>query len=434
MDQFKRQIRKWKLDKKKKESEMRMIANLFLQRNKINKRSIIIVRNRRYKLQDVIRYFERKGISIEDLDPSRVPAAATSVRCLTPVPPSLESPAELGTTERVLFSTRAFAQGYFNSSTRPSKQTQDWHPTSTAHLMTEFVTGLDLAGALFSCKDYHEGGQALIAVTAYIEDLVRACNPFVLSHLSIVLQRNFSTSKELALIMLKQFESMTKRVFHDQNHPLTAIFSSVTSHHTNFLHLFSKSVLMTLDQMKLELGDMNSYSYSLRCAHLCTFEQDTLKRTKSIRELLETAEAFGLSSTSDQYLHLQLSPCYRCIKLGDSTQPAQMAASVAQHCRKLETSKSAFTLSCLAGIQYKLGNIRMAKVHITEAIKLQLSSKNPRLFGLADYLRRQEQYATELEDMTTATEARQRRIEIIRQINGGEIILEGNNTFAYNTE
>ncbi|KIN03326.1 hypothetical protein OIDMADRAFT_51293 [Oidiodendron maius Zn] len=82
---YKDRIKKWNLDKKTKETEARAMLNMKVQRAAIGKDSVFRVRGKTMTIDDVLRYFKRKGI----LDPEVVPQTAeasmsTAIECWTP--------------------------------------------------------------------------------------------------------------------------------------------------------------------------------------------------------------------------------------------------------------------------------------------------------------------------------------------------------------
>ena len=391
---------------------MRKLVQLHQERSKVNKRSEFIIRNRRIDFQEAIRYFARKGKSIEDLDPARAPQVAAAVRCLTPAQPSLENPTELETAERALYSAKVFAQGYYNSQFRYRETDAFWH------LMNEFGNGSCLVENLFSRGAFQEGGQALIAVTAYLEDLVRL----------------FSVSEDVAHMMLQQFESLAKTFFLDQNHPMITIISSVTDRRTPFSTLTSKIVLVIIDQLSTAVDWTDWDCLVLRCDYLQIFVHDVSTKAKGFCDLLELVESSRSDSLSGLISWLRRELGIACVELGDYTQAAEVAAAmtrqILEHPCVWKNDVSWDVLLELAQLQGRLGNYQAALQHVSEVVKLTKSSRNFSAFDLARNLVRQEYYATKLGDLTTAAAAREQRIEIIRQENGGVVELENGNALS----
>ena len=65
---YRTRIRNWGLDKKSKEHEMKALAYIYRQESGCVGSSIVRIRNRRYGLKDVARYWARKGLSVDEVD------------------------------------------------------------------------------------------------------------------------------------------------------------------------------------------------------------------------------------------------------------------------------------------------------------------------------------------------------------------------------
>ena len=83
---YKTRISQWRLDKKNKEREMKVVIRKRAERLSVGKKSVFHVRGRAVNFEEVVRYWRRKGISIEDIaaqsDDSTTP---TGVECLAPI-------------------------------------------------------------------------------------------------------------------------------------------------------------------------------------------------------------------------------------------------------------------------------------------------------------------------------------------------------------
>jgi len=84
---YKSRITKWGLDKKTKETEAWAILRIKAQRNAVGKDSAFRVREKAVTIEDVLRYFKRKGIVHPEVAP-KPPEASTPpvIECWTPIP------------------------------------------------------------------------------------------------------------------------------------------------------------------------------------------------------------------------------------------------------------------------------------------------------------------------------------------------------------
>jgi hypothetical protein len=91
---YKDRIKKWNLDKKIKEEEAWAMLRKQMQREAAGKESAFRVRGKAVMINDVLRYFKRKGILNPEARP-QLPGPSTTplaIECWTPVPsPNSES-------------------------------------------------------------------------------------------------------------------------------------------------------------------------------------------------------------------------------------------------------------------------------------------------------------------------------------------------------
>ena len=84
---YKSRITLWGLDKNNKEREMRAIVRKYKRRAEQRKASTCQVRGKAVDYQEIVRYFARKRISIEDIMARRATSPTPeAVVCFTPVP------------------------------------------------------------------------------------------------------------------------------------------------------------------------------------------------------------------------------------------------------------------------------------------------------------------------------------------------------------
>jgi hypothetical protein len=100
---YKDKIKKWNLDKKTKETEARAILRMKTQRAAIGKDSVFRIRGKTVTIDDVLRYFKRKGIVNPEVEPQTAEASISiAIECWTPPPTpkpgsaAAQQPGELG--------------------------------------------------------------------------------------------------------------------------------------------------------------------------------------------------------------------------------------------------------------------------------------------------------------------------------------------------
>ena len=90
---YKSRISLWELDKNNRERDMMVILRKKLQRNLQNKESSFRIRDKPVDLEDVIRYFRRKGMAENPQVAAQGVATPTYISCWTPLPTTPAPPA-----------------------------------------------------------------------------------------------------------------------------------------------------------------------------------------------------------------------------------------------------------------------------------------------------------------------------------------------------
>ena len=115
---YKTRIKQWALDKKSKENEMRAIVRKSKQRTDLGKRTTFRIRGRPVGFEKIASYWERKGMSIDDVIAERTASVTPeAVDYFTPLPSPIMTPELLATPERVLISIQDYFRGSFDSRT-----------------------------------------------------------------------------------------------------------------------------------------------------------------------------------------------------------------------------------------------------------------------------------------------------------------------------
>lgn len=191
---YKTYITKWGLNKKNKEPEMRAIVRKYKQRENQGKKSRICVRKQQRNFADVVRYWERKGKSIDDII-ARQTASPTpeAVEVSTPLTSPILTIPELATPERMLRCIRDYYRGSFESGTWVHTE-----PTSRCYSIKDnnrardrwvsFSQSCDLACELFQRGLFHEAGDTLISTTGKSKNTLSGEHPDNLAELENTLQ------------------------------------------------------------------------------------------------------------------------------------------------------------------------------------------------------------------------------------------------------
>lgn len=226
---YKMHIKQWGLDKKNKDFEMRAIVRKHKQRVDQGKGSIIRVRGQLRGFAEVVRYWDRKGVSIDDIIARQtVSPTPEAVEIFTPGPSPILTPQVLAVPERIFRVVR----DYFNS----SFESRTWvrtEPLSRCYNIKdkedvgyrggELLSQCYLACRLFSRNLSEEAGQTLIAATAKIKNIVLSEHPKTLLEVfRLISNVRYLERDEVALIVLRQFSALGK-ILLGSEHPLSRI-------------------------------------------------------------------------------------------------------------------------------------------------------------------------------------------------------------------
>ncbi|KAL9128044.1 MAG: hypothetical protein Q9175_007613 [Cornicularia normoerica] len=111
---YKKRINQWGLDKKNKAKEMRAIARKHRQLGDQGKLTTFRVRGRVIDYKDVVRYWERKGVRIDDVIAQRAKSKTPeAVDCFISLRSPTMTPEPMTNPERILISIRDYHKGSF---------------------------------------------------------------------------------------------------------------------------------------------------------------------------------------------------------------------------------------------------------------------------------------------------------------------------------
>ena len=294
---YKTQITRWGLDKKNKEPEMRAIVRKRKQRADQGKGSIIRVRGQIRDFTEVVRYWDKKGVCVDDLI-ARQAASPTpeAVEIFTPLASPILTPEVLATPERIFRCMRDYFNGSFESGTwvKTEPHCQCYSLKDEDGATRVFLEELHLqcfsACSLFDRNLFHEAGQTMIAATAKFQKILLAEHPNSLAHLfrTIALVRNRG-KEEMALIILRQFSALGK-VLLGSEHPLGRICEWTNSVHTSsFDDLIVRCMEVMADQFEGFVGPLHPSTLVTRLKLIGTAQKGG-PRIQMMQNLLDECE------------------------------------------------------------------------------------------------------------------------------------------------
>lgn len=295
---YKTHIKEWGLDKKNKEVEMRAIVRKSKHRADQRKGSIIRVRGQLRDFAEVVRYWDRKGVSIDDII-ARQTASPTpeTVELFTPVPSPILTPQALAIPERMFRCIRDYFTSSFESGTWVRTEPLSHCSTikdeaiTAGNYIEELALPCGLACSLFKRNLFHEAGQTLIAATAKIKKIVSAEHPESLIDLFwLIVHVRCQKRDEMALIILRHFSALGKVLLGSQ-HPLSRIYEWIDSvFASDFDDVVTRCVESMADQFESIVGPLHQSTLSSRLTLINIVAWNGNLRIEMMHKLLSECE------------------------------------------------------------------------------------------------------------------------------------------------
>lgn len=425
---YKTHIKQWGLDKKNKEPEMRAIVRKRKQRADQGKCSIIRVRGQVRDFAEVFRYFDRKGVSIDDII-ARQTASPTpeAVECVTPLPSPILTPQVLAIPERMFRCIRDYFKGSFESGTWIKTE-----PLSRCYFskgeengvdyMNDFEFQCHLACSLFSRDLFQEAGQTLIAATATIKKILSAEDPGTLPRLFVLIE-NFRRWKrdDIALIVLRQFSALGK-VLLSVEHPLSRICEWLqTASWSDFDDIAAICMKSMADQFESVVGPMHQSTLDARLDYIRIFRSESNAYIPNFSKLLgECEETLGPHDSRTLQVRSWLAQAY-FIK-NYTVEARKLSEEIIAYSQYVPPTAHGLYyqvegLYILAGCQYHLGEVDLGIATLHKAIELVMSAGGPRDGRARYWLVKLEDWYFKKGDWSSAFQMRDWRERILESIN-----------------
>ena len=375
---YKTHIAKWGLDKKNKEPEMRAIIRKNKQRAEQGKRSHFRVRKRDLDFAEVVRYWKRKGVTVDEVI-ARSMASPTpeTVECFTVVSSPITPPDDLATPEYMLRIIRGYITASFESGTwvktDPRVLCYSTKAPKDANSTRDFRNICQLAIELFSSQKLDEAENTLSATSTISRKMLILEHP---ETLTIILERLVMMQSyhchDIALRILHQLSASSKELL-GENHPLclfTAWLAAMPR--SQMKDIISRCFdVMTADFESL-VGPMHSSTLS------CRLDSYTLNdNLATLRILLNRCEsALGSYDGRTFNVRLRLTAC--TWKKGQYVEAMRMGEDLLALVQTTDAilDSNSFEIQCytlMAHIHRALGELDQAIANIQAAIDLRIT-------------------------------------------------------------
>ena len=364
---YKTRITQWGLDKNNKEHEMRAIVHKRKRLGDQGKASTFRVRGRQVDYKDVARYWERKGLRIEDVIAQRAESTTPeAVKCFTPLRSPITTPESIAIPERMLVIIRDYFKGSFERGTwlvtdpRLGCETTKVQEDALGHLWALKERSL-IASYLFNNNRFAEGGQSLISATARIGKILLAEHPMTLTSLFSFVAKLFQQGRhEIALTIVRHFSALAD-ILVGERHPLRSIYNWLSSTHpSQLMDVIVRCSRSMVDHFEHLLGASNWFALDCRLTFIqqVDIENDTSQKKSLLQDLLRRVEA-TLGSLDVRTCEVRIQLAWNYLKDLEHVEALRLGWDIAALAQRLDSSGyrtlyHAESLSIVAYSQYRL--------------------------------------------------------------------------------
>ena len=424
---YKTHIEKWGLDKKNKENEMRAIVRKQKQRADLGKRCILRVRGRPMDFAEVVRYWHRKGVSVDDVI-SRRTASPTpeAVECFTPVPSPITTPQVLAIPERIFRSIRDYFAGSFEAGTWVRTDPRalcrnikaDEHACDYLH---ETASLCVIACRLLSKNYNREAGQTLTAATTRLERMILAEDPRTLVELfGIILYIHRQRREEIVLKMLGYISALREELLGDE-HPLRRICAWLASVHPSQVEcVIVRCIGSMADHFESIVGPMHLSTLSCRLRLSGVLRNEGYTSRKLVQNLLAECETnLGPHDSRSLFVHDSLMTHY--LFESDYIEAKKIGQDLAAYYQQVQPRENLLhrythALYTVAECQYIDGEEDLAIANLEEMIHLRVSAWGPQDMFVRTWLIRLEDWYLEQGRPDSAAQVRDRREKLLELV------------------
>ena len=388
---YKTRIKQWGLDKKHKENEMRAIVHKTKTLGSQGRSATFRVRGRHVDYKDVISYFKRKNVRLEDVIAQRTGSKTPeAVDYLITVPSPIRTPESIAIPERILVSIRDYFRGSFENGTWVTTDMREGCQTTrgqrnSQNVLAELDDDVMTACELFDRNDFQGAGQNLIAATSRIKVIILAEHPDTLQFIFRIIEQLFGKERyEFALAILRQYSALAEIIM-GKTHPIGSICGWLAS----IAPLQWKSVIARctgslVDHFETLAGPLNRSTVLSRLEHIGSdFSEHSIhQRMILLKDLLHKCET-DLGLKDDRTAQVRLWLAWGYFDLLDYAKAKRVCwdgITFAQHLFVGQRSDFYFYIEGLYTVaisEYAMGNTYSAEIHLRRAIELRLEIFGP---------------------------------------------------------
>ncbi len=414
---YKTHIAKWGLDKKNKEPEMRAIVRKNKQRAEQGKRSNFRVRKRQLNFSEVVRYWERKGMTVDEVI-AQLKASPTpeAVECLTPVSSPMTPPEDLATPEYILRIIRGYIAASFESGTwvetDPRTSCYSIKDRWAIDNSVDFRYLCDLAARLLARKSFDEMEGTLSAASATSRKMLLAEDPTALEIILNVIVMQCGNEHEIALRILRQLSATSKELL-GESHPLCLFCACLAAMPwSQIKDMISRCFNVMIDDFESLVGPMHLSTLSCRVS---MNEMDI--NVARLRKLLDKCES-ALGSHDKRTLEVRVWLLNCTFNEGHDAEAKRMGEDLLAYAQR---NQERIELSWISAVSHKnialcqnaLGEPHFAIPNLEVAIHLLMGKAGAQNGLVRNWLLILEEWYIEQGQLGAATAARDQRIKLL---------------------
>ena len=339
------------------------------------KKSHFTVRGQAVELAEVIRYWQRRNLSIDDVVAQRAASKTPeAVKCYTPLRSPIRTPEVLALPEQIFSTVRDYQKGCFEAGTWTGDDEKDYCRTTKAQSnstlpIRKFRDQCSLSLRLFDDSRCEEAGVVLRAATGGIKEIVREEYPDTLMDLCMIISSFWAAGRpEVSLAILRQFSAMAQLKL-GERHPLHLICERLASDKgLNFEDVVLQSCRILCEVFTSVLGPLHRSSIDTRTTMMYMDSLLALSPQHFSYQVLlrECEDHLGLQDprTLDVRLELARVNLYH----GNFSGAKEMAETIITQSASDDFRSSG--LDYLARAQYGLGETQEAETSLRAAIDL----------------------------------------------------------------
>lgn len=429
---YKARVTKWGLGKNSKEKEMRAIVRKDKQRRDMGKSSSFYVRGKVVKYKDVLRYWERKRTSIEDVIAQRgSPATPEAVTCVTPVPSPITPPPVLAIPERLLLCVKAYHQGSFESGTwiRPNKPSDTCFSVGTrleiVPDLCSFYNQSLIACDHFAKEEIEEARQTLFSVTSNTKRILSADVQVTIPWLFLLIIGIHRKGRhEIAHAILKHVTALGGVIL-GTHHPITQICSWLGLVERSQLDEVVAAAFQDIgDYLESELGPLSVSTLEARTMYITNFvrHRDHEREGIALRSLLQVSTT-NLRADDPRILRIYLALGYHHLWKKDYIGALQVCQHISDQASGAPVHSSLVAVlprcQCLyisAFCWRALQEMELAEKNMGTLIDVQLSISGPHDSRAIRLLLELEGWLGEWGQLESAAQTRDRRMRLSEHI------------------